>query len=117
MGKFSVPFICPLWAIQPGLRPSQPGLTDGQTNGRTDKRTDGWMEGRTDGQMDGRTDGQKDRWTDRWTDGQTDRQTDGTESLPILQDFVPYQARCPASPQKDQEISLKDKSKEGQGNR
>ena len=34
--------------------------------------------GRTDGQMDG------------WTDGRT-------ENLPILQDFVPYRDRCPAT--------------------
>merc|ERR1711895_315254 len=33
-------------------------------------------------------------------DGRTGGQTDGrTENLPILQDFVPYQGRCPATAQ------------------
>ena len=49
---------------------------------------------------------------DGQTDGKTDRQTDGTENLPILQDFVPYPGRCPASPQKDQR---KTKVKQGKG--
>ena len=31
-------------------------------------------------------------WTDGWTDGRT-------KNLPILQDFVPYWARCPAAAQ------------------
>ena len=35
-----------------------------------------------------------------------DKQTDErTENLPILQDFVPYQGRCPASPHENQGIS------------
>ena len=33
-------------------------------------------------------------------DGRTDRRTDGeTENCPILQDFVPYRGRCPATAQ------------------
>ena len=34
--------------------------------------------------------------TNGWTDGRT-------ENLPILQDFVPYQGRCPASPHENKE--------------
>ena len=49
-------------------------------NRRTGGRTDGWTNGRTDGRMDGRT--------DEWM-----------ENLPILQDFVPYVGRCPATAQ------------------
>ena len=33
-------------------------------------------------------------------DGRTDKRMDGqTENLPILQDFVPYRGRCPATAQ------------------
>ena len=35
-----------------------------------------------------------------WMDGRTDVRT---ENLPILQDFVPYQGCCPASPMKTKE--------------
>ena len=35
-----------------------------------------------------------------------------TENLPILQDFVPYRGRCPASPHENQ-----GESRAGQGNR
>ena len=58
------------------------------------------MDGWTDGWMDGRTDG--------WTDGRTDRRT---ENLPILQDFVPYQGRCPATAQ----LQLENCIKQGKG--
>ena len=37
-----------------------------------------------------------DGWTDRWMDGHMDVRT---ENLPILQDFVPYRGRCPATAQ------------------
>ena len=84
-------YVPPLWAIQPGLRPSQPGLRPSQTGLRPSQPglrpsqpglADG-LGGGTDGQMDGRT----------------DRRTNGLmENLPILQDFVPYLGRCPASP-------------------
>ena len=57
---------------------------DKWTNGQTDKRTNGQM--------------------DKWTNGQTDEQTNvQMENLPILQDFVPNQGRCPASPMKPKE--------------
>ena len=47
---------------------------------------------RTDGRTDGQTYGR--------TDVQTYRHTDGrAENLPILQDFVPYRGRCPATAQ------------------
>ena len=37
-------------------------------------------------------------------DGQTNVRMDGqTENLPILQDFVPYWGRCPASPHENRE--------------
>ena len=50
------------------------------------------------------------------TDGRTDGQTDGrmdvrTENLPILQDFVPYRGRCPASQRK----IYANKEKQGKG--
>ena len=61
-----------------------------------DGRTDGWMDGR----MDGRTDG--------WTDGRMDGRT---ENLPILQDFVPYRGRCPATAQ----LQPKNCVKQGKG--
>ena len=54
---------------------------------------EGVMDGRTDEQMYGRTDVR-------------------TENLPILQDFVPYRGRYPASPHENQ-----GKSRAGQGNR
>ena len=38
-------------------------------------------------------------WIDEWT-----------EILPILQDFVPSQSRCPASPMKTKDFLFKDKS-------
>ena len=45
------------------------------------------------------------------TNGRTDVQTNGrTENLPILQDFVPYRGRCPASP-----LKTKEKVKQGKG--
>ena len=44
-----------------------------------------------------------------WTYGRT---IGRTENHPILQDFVPYQGRCPASPLENQ-----GESKAGQGNR
>ena len=43
------------------------------------------------------------------TDGRTNVRT---ENLPILQDFVPYRGRCPASPHENQ-----GESRAGQGNR
>ena len=44
--------------------------------------------------------GGTDVWTYGRTDGRTDKRTDvRTENLPILQDFVPYQGRCPATAQ------------------
>ena len=47
------------------------------------------------------------------TDGRTDERTnERTENLPILQDFVPYRGRCPASPHENQ-----GESRAGQGNR
>ena len=42
-----------------------------------------------------------------WTDG---RKYIQTENLPILQDFVPYRGRCPASPMK-----TKEKEEQGKG--
>ena len=66
---------------------------------------------RTEGHKDLGTEGKRvgfylDRQMDGWMDGWTDRRTDGwmdgwTENLPILQDFVPYRGRCPASPHKN----------------
>ena len=50
------------------------------------------MDGRTDGRMDGRTDVRR-------------------ENLPILQDFVPYRGRCPASQRK----IYANKEKQGNG--
>ena len=45
------------------------------------------------------------------TDGRTDGRMDGqTENLPLLQDFVPYRGRCPASPMK-----TKEKVEQGKG--
>ena len=49
-----------------------------------------------EGGMDGRTDG--------WTDGRMDGRT---ENLPILQDFVPYWGRCPATEQLQPKNCLK----------
>ena len=64
----------------------------------------GWMAQRG-GRTDERTYGQ--------TNEQTNEQTSGrTENLPILQDFVPYRGRCPASPHENQ-----GERKVGQGNR
>ena len=69
-------------ACQRGLRACLRGLRASQRSLRA------YQEARGDGQMDGQTDVQMDRrmygWTDRWT-----------EFLPILQDFVPCQGRCP----------------------
>ena len=46
-------------------------------------------------------------------DGRMDERTNGqTENLPILQDFVPYWGRCPASPRENQ-----GERRAGQGNR
>ena len=45
-----------------------------------------------------------DRWTDGWTDVRT-------ENLPILQDFVPYRGRCPATAQ----LQAKNYMKRGKG--
>ena len=53
---------------------------------------DGWMDGRTYGQTDVRTEVR-------------------TENLPILQDFVPYRGRCPATAQ----IQPKNCIKRGKG--
>ena len=50
--------------------------------------------------MDGRMDG--------WMDGQTNGRI---ENLPILQDFVPYWGRCPATPQ----LQLENRVKRGMG--
>ena len=97
----------PLWAIQPGLRASQPSLNPetwlagwlglmpgwlglrpgwlGLRPGWLGLRP-GWMAqrgGRTNERMNKRTNGQ-------------------TENLPILQDFVPYRGRCPACPLENQ---------------
>ena len=47
--------------------------------------------------------------TNEWTNKRTDKRT---ENLPILQDFVPYRGRCPASPHENQ-----GESRAGQGNR
>jgi len=45
--------------------------------------------------------------TQAWLDGSEgewmDGQMNGTENLYILQDFVPYPGRCPASPHENQE--------------
>ena len=66
----------PLWAIHPGLSPSQPSL-----------RLQAWLAG-PQAWLDGPEGG-----------GRTDERMNGrTENLPILQDFVPYRGRCPASP-------------------
>ena len=64
-----------LWAIQPGLKPSQLGLRPSQPGLRPNQPS-------------------------LWMDGQTDVHR---ENLPILQDFVPYRGRCPASPYVNQE--------------
>ena len=46
------------------------------------------------------------------TEGRTDGRTDGRmENLPILQDFVPYRGRCPASQRK----IYANKEKQGKG--
>ena len=94
-GRFSVrlsvrPSVCP--SVRPsgwlagwlGLRPSWLGLRPGWLGLRP-----GWMAqgGGTDGRTNGRT-----------------------ENLPILQDFVPYRGRCPASPMK-----TKEKVEQGKG--
>ena len=49
-----------------------------------------------------------DGWTDRWMDGRTDGRM---ENLPILQDFVPYWGRCPATAQ----LQTKNYIKRGKG--
>ena len=54
--------------------------------------------------MDGRMDGRMDRWMDGWIDRQTERRM---ENLPILQDFVPYRGRCPATAQLQPENYIK----------
>ena len=38
-----------------------------------------------------------------WPRGGMNKQADGIEFFPILQDFVPYQGRRPASPHENQE--------------
>ena len=68
-------FVClfvhpPLWAIQPGLRPSQPGLRPSQPGLRPRQPAL--------------------RWRDRWANSRM-------PNFLILQDFVPYRGRCPAS--------------------
>ena len=50
-----------------------------------------------------------DKLVDKWMDEQIDQ---WTENLPILQDFVPYRSRYPASPHENQ-----GESRAGQGNR
>ena len=133
MGRFSVrpfgrPFVRPpLWASQPGLRPSQPGLRPSQLGLRPSQlglrpsqpdlrpsqpclkpeaRLAGWL-GLRPGRLGLRPDwmAQRGEWTDKLTNGRT-------ENLPILQNFVPYQGRCPASPHENQ-----GESRAGQGNR
>ena len=91
----------PLWAIQPGLRPSQPGLRPSQPSLKPETWLAGWL-------------GLRPGWmARRGGDGQTNERTNGrTENLPILQDFVPYRGRCPASPHENQ-----GESRAGQGNR
>ena len=92
-GEF--PFVClfvrsPLWVIQPGLSPSKAWL-DGPEGGdkRTYKRTYEWTYERM-----------------------YERTYKRMENLPILQDFVPYQGRCPAFPHQNPR-----ESRAGQGNR
>ena len=84
MGRFSLrPHVrTPLWAIQPGQRPSQPGL-------KPEAWLAGWLAGpQINGQMEKRTNG----WTNAWT-----------KNLPILKDFVRYWGRCPAYAHENQE--------------
>ena len=54
--------------------------------------------------MDGRIDGCMDVRMYRCTDGHTYGRT---ENLPILQDFVPYRGRCPATAQLQPENCIK----------
>ena len=65
----------------------------------------------------GKKDGQTHRQANRWIDRPTDRQTNGqTKHLPILQDSVPCQGRCPASVLKNKERThLKPKVVQGMG--
>ena len=45
-----------------------------------------------------------------------DGRTDGrTENLPILQDFVPYRGRCPASIKITKKKTIRKKVKQGKG--
>ena len=108
MGRFYVrPFVRPpLLAIQPGLRPSQADLRPSQPARPQASGMAGWASG-----LAGWASGLA-GWP-RGGDVRTYGRTNGrTENLPILQDFVPYRGRCPASPHENQ-----GESRAGQGNR
>ena len=83
----------PLWAIQPGLRPSQPGLKpEAWLAGWPDPRS-GWP-GFRPGWL-----GLRPGWM-----AQRGEQMGGQmENLHILQDLALYRGRCPASPHENQE--------------
>ena len=113
------PFVypSPLWAIHPGLRPSQPDLRPSQPGLRPSqpglRPSQPGLRPSQPGLRLRKTARPQASGLAGWASGQMYVRTDGCrENLPVLQDFVPYRGRCPASPHENQ-----GESRAGQGNR